>query len=187
MCSPIIQITTLFFLALVSTRRSTYIPLTISRWLTSVSGSGVTSPPTYSTGPQCIRKAKKKLSTRHFLMEKSKSLKKVPITDVWLYAKTFQIKVVEISITYKKFAGSTCLSLPWGKLEGSKHYNILKWEHRLTFGLNTAKKLRVNAKKFQIKVVRISIAYKKLSERACISLTPEWSEGARKIAVFKIL
>ncbi len=46
-----------------------------------------------------------------------------------------------------------------------KYYNVLKWENRLTLGLNTAKNTNYMKKKLEIKIVENSIYYKKLSGR----------------------
>ncbi len=48
-------------------------------------------------------------------------------------------------------------------------YNVLKWKNRLTLGISAAKNTDCMKKKLELKVVKNSIPYKKLSERTCLS------------------
>ncbi len=55
-----------------------------------------------------------------------------------------------------------------------KYYNVLKWESKFTFGLNTAKNTHYIKKSFKLKLLNIKFCTKK-SVSAHVYLLQEWS------------
>ncbi len=86
----------------------------------------------------CINKQQIRFNTEH--------CRKYPF-----YKKKIQIKIVQNSISYKKFSRRICLSLPEVDVGTPKIviFEILKWESKFTLELNAAKNTNYIKKSFK--------------------------------------
>ncbi len=97
------------------------------------------------------------------------------LLKVHITRKKLQIKVVWNWISYKKVPKSICLSPHRVELGARKTDMVEIWystemEKYIQFGAQSCQKYTSHEKKFQIKVVRNWILYKKVLEHICLSL-----------------